>query len=418
MQLGTSEFQNSIEIRNSEFKILIYIYKTMNLKKILTISVLTFFILALCGFSCQSPTAKKAEEFSLVVWGVYDNSDDIADIISGYESLHPNITVQYQKKVYDDYQRELFSAFAADRGPDIFFMHNMWLPKYADKIIPLTAIVPPVFESLQEEARKGCMRGTINPPAQDFIGAKEYYTTYVDVASDDFVLDGQVYAVPLSCDSLALYYNKELFKKAKITDPPGIPNPPKTWEDFKDAVEKLTVLDKKGNIEKAGAAIGTTKNINRSTDILTLLMLQSGTQMTDSANTSATFNKSAGKYSPGETALQFYTDFANVSKRVYTWNPRMHYSIDSFYEGKAAMMFNYSYHIPTIKAKAAKLNFGVASIPQITGSEVDVNYANYWGFAVIKNKNQKELMKLQSRMLEINSKKMKNTMKPINKLNV
>ena len=354
----------------------------MNLRKTLTISILAFFILALCGFSCQSPTAKKAEEFTLTIWGVYDNSDDLADIISGYESLHPNITVRYQKKVYDYYEKELYDAFAAGRGPDIFFIHNNWLPKYSDKIIPISNVSPPVFKPLQEEARKGCMRGTLNPPTQSFISAKEYYLSYVDVVNNDFVLDGKIYAVPLACDSLALYYNKKLFKKAKITGLPGIPKPPETWEDFKDAVEKLTVLDKKGNIKIAGAAIGTTKNINRSTDILTLLMLQSGTQMTDSMHTHATFNKSVGKYSPGQTALQFYVDFTNPAKRVYTWNPEMNYSIDAFYQESAAMMFNYSYHIQNVRAKAPKLDFGIAPIPQINGSEEDINFANYWGMTV------------------------------------
>jgi multiple sugar transport system substrate-binding protein len=173
-----------------------------------------------------------------------------------------------------------------------------------------------------------------------------------------------------------LYYNKDLFNTV------GIPEPPETWEEFKNAAERLTKIDQYGNIVRAGAAVGTAKNVNRSTDILSLLMLQSGAKMTNSNHTKAAFNQGieiGGKdYSPGLTALRFYTDFANVSKRVYTWNPRMHYSIDSFYEGKAAMMINYSYHIPTIKAKAAKLNFGIAPVPQIKGSEIDINYANYW----------------------------------------
>jgi len=190
---------------------------------------------------------------------------------------------------------------------------------------------------------------------------------------------------------VALYYNKELFKRAEITDPPGIPNPPKTWEDFKDDVEKLTVLDEKGNIKRAGATLGTAKNINRSTDILTLLMLQSGTQMTNSEHTRATFNQMVRNYYPGQTALQFYTDFANPAKRVYTWNPNMEYSIDAFYQGKAAMMFNYSYHIPTIRAKAPKLDFGVAPVPQIKGSGEDVNFANYWGLTVSRKSPNKPI---------------------------
>src|SRR6185369_16413812 len=107
-------------------------------------------------------------------------------------------------------------------------------------------------------------------------------------------------------------------------------------------------------------AIGTAKNINRSTDILALLMLQSGTQMTSQGNTSATFSRPVNNQSVGESALQYYTDFANPSKQLYTWNDSQHYSIDAFQEGKVAMMFNYSHTTDVLRAKSSRLNFAVA----------------------------------------------------------
>ena len=51
------------------------------------------------------------------------------------------------------------------------------------------------------------------------------------------------------------------------------------------------------------------------------------------------------------------------------------------------MMINYSYHYPTIKQKNAKLNFATAPLPQFK-DQSPVNFANYWGFAVAKNKTQ------------------------------
>ena len=56
----------------------------------------------------------------------------------------------------------------------------------------------------------------------------------------------------------------------------------------------------------------------------------------------------------------------------------MDYSIDSFYQGEAAMMINYSHHIDTIKDKTPYLNFGTSMVPQIKGREINVTYANYW----------------------------------------
>jgi len=134
--------------------------------------------------------------------------------------------------------------------------------------------------------------------------------------------------------------------------------------------------------------MGTAENINRSTDILTLLMLQTGTKMTNDDYTQATFNQKIRlkeqTFSPGQEALRFYTDFSNP-KRVYCWNRQMPYSIDAFYQGKTAMMINYSHHIETIRDKASYFNFGLAPVPQIKDRDFDVNYANYWGLAVSKN---------------------------------
>jgi multiple sugar transport system substrate-binding protein len=170
---------------------------------------------------------------------------------------------------------------------------------------------------------------------------------------------------------LALYYNKDIF------DTEGIAQPPSTWTEFNDIVEKLTKFNSGGEIERAGAAVGTSRNVNRSTDILALLMLQSGVEMVNDNLTEATFSEPVGGQNVGEIALQFYTDFANPNKRVYTWNDKMFYSIDAFFTGQAAMMLNYSHHVKTLQEKSPRFKFDIAPMPQIEGSEA-INYANYW----------------------------------------
>ena len=204
----------------------------------------------------------------------------------------------------------------------------------------------------------------------------------MDVVADDFLGNGLVWAVPLSVDSLGLYYNKDLLNIAAITAPP------KNWDEFATDVEKMTKIEGNGQISRSGAALGTAYNINRSIDVLNMFMLQSGTKMI-SDNNNASFDKAQfveGKtVSPGENALTFYTDFARSSSSRYSWNRDMHYSIDAFSEGNLAMMFNYSWHVKTIENKSPKLNFAVAPVPQFT-SGIPVNYANYWAYSVSKNK--------------------------------
>ena len=173
-------------------------------------------------------------------------------------------------------------------------------------------------------------------------------------------------------DNLALFYNKDIFNQAGIVDPP------KTWSEFVDDVKKTTKLDALGQITQAGAAIGTAYNINRSTDILNLLFLQNKTQMLSSDNRQARFTS-------GVSALDFYTNFAKSGSAFYTWNSRMHYSIDAFSEGTLAMMLNYSWQIEALRSKAPKLNFAIAPVPQLSTDE-SMTYPNYWAFTVVANK--------------------------------
>ncbi|HQA64233.1 MAG TPA: extracellular solute-binding protein, partial [bacterium] len=103
---------------------------------------------------------------------------------------------------------------------------------------------------------------------------------------------------------------------------------------------------------------------------------QNGATMME-GNQVAFSNQSAGKNLPGLEALQFYTDFALATKNVYSWNKDMPYSLDAFLTGRLAFFFGYNYHLPTIKARAPRLNFAIAPIPQVNVS-APINYASYW----------------------------------------
>ncbi|MBI3626522.1 extracellular solute-binding protein [Candidatus Uhrbacteria bacterium] len=124
----------------------------------------------------------------------------------------------------------------------------------------------------------------------------------------------------------------------------------------------------------------------RANDILATLMMQNGTVMEDD-NGRASFHEMPFGLKrttlPGVEALRFYTDFANPSKDVYAWNSQMPNSLDAFISGQTAMFFGYSFHVPVIKARAPKLNLGLAKLPQIEGNP-EVNFANYWVEVVSK----------------------------------
>lgn len=325
-------------------------------------AIIGFIILALIFYlvvnSGVFSDRESSEPVTLQFWGVFDSQQYYEDAINKFKTLRPNVNIVYKQINYENYQQELINSFAAGTGPDIFLMHHSWLPKYKNLIQPLP--LP------QTEEEKPLM--TVN----------DFKTQFVDVAANDLIDGDRIYAMPLYVDNLGLYYNRDIFNGA------GISSPPKTYEDFNSVVGQLTKLDFNGNIEKSGAAIGTAQNINRSTDILMMLMLQSGVKMNEDDTTRADFTGGNNRNAT-QTALQYYTDFANPQKQVYTWNPQQQYSIDAFINGNTAMMFNYSHHIKTIRDKSARFNFSVAPVPQISNAQFGVTYASYWAPTVAKS---------------------------------
>ena len=359
----------------------------MERQKLLIIgAVAAAVVIAILAFGLKRE-GPRLRPITLEIWSVYDDRDFYREVIEDYQRSNRHITIEFQKKSFDIYEEDLINALAAGKGPDIFNIHNTWLPKHKDKISPM-------------------------PQGEGFITLEEFSNTFVDVAYFDFIAKEEaeeetrtsrgipgrrkdeeeakerIYALPLYVDTLALYYNKDTFNSV------GIPSPPAICEELLDDVYLLTEKDQWGNIKKSGIAMGTAENINRSTDILAFLMLQSGAEMTNEDRTKATFGQAIRqeeeRFNPGKDALRFYTDFSNPSKNIYCWNRQMPYSIDAFYQGKAAMMINYSYAIETIRAKSPYLNFAIALVPQIKDRKFDVNYANYWGYTVFRDSEESE----------------------------
>jgi multiple sugar transport system substrate-binding protein len=307
---------------------------------------------------------------NLEVWGVFDDSQAFNTAITAFQKANKTIHVNYKMFKPQDYEKAVLDALAAGQGPDVWMMHDTWLPKDINKIQPMPASVGGSKVPLMTE--------------------RQFRDTFVDVAAADLINGGKIYGLPLYVDTLALYYNKDMFATA------GIAQAPRTWTEFQDDVKKITTLDASRNITRSGAAMGTARNINRATDILMMLMLQSGVQMTDADHVQATFSRSVDGQNVGERTLEFYTDFANKGrgvgdngKEVYTWDDTMHYSMDAFAAGETAMMINYAHQIPVLRAAAPRLNWAIAPVPQV--STVDSRtYADYWPFVVSLSSKQSD----------------------------
>lgn len=332
----------------------------MNKKYLIIGAVLVLLLILAAAVYLSGPKTPRGsdQKVELTWWKTFESAENIQDLISDYQALHKNVTINYVKKDINDYENELVDALASNKGPDIFTIHNDWLPKHKEKIFPM-------------------------PSTQ--MSTRTYRETFLDVAASDFMEDDKIYALPLAVDVLALYYNKDILGSA------GISQPPSTWPELVSDSQKVTKFSKPGIFSKSGIAMGTASNVNRAVDILNLLMLQNGTKFYSDDKNSALFAQpislpdSSEQFNPGEVALAFYTQFSDPAKTSYTWNSKSDLSVDAFAQGKAAMMLSYAYMLPIIRDRAPNLNWAVAAVPQTTPDASKVNFANYWGETVSKS---------------------------------
>lgn len=346
-------------------------------------------VLITTGQGCfKGSTTATQEKVTLEYWRVFDDEDSMRDVISAYRATHPNIKINYKKLRFDEYEVELIRALAEGRGPDILSLHNTWLPAYQNLLLPLPDSVTVTEQETQGTLRKEVV---VVDKVKPTMSIRELKANFVEQVPKDVILQYQpdpdiaatekIYGFPLSVDSLALFYNKDLLSAA------GIATPPANWTEFIADVEKLTQYDEEGNIVQSGAALGTAKNVERATDILSLLMIQNGTQMTDDHGRVSFHLIPDGTPSevfPGVDAVEFYTDFSDPTKKSYSWNASMPTSFEAFTTGKTAFFFGYSYHLPLIRTSAPKLNFAISIMPQIADGKT-ANFANYWIETVSKD---------------------------------
>ncbi|MEK7493773.1 MAG: extracellular solute-binding protein [Patescibacteria group bacterium] len=300
-------------------------------------------------------TIKKAK---LVVWGTVDDASVYKALVTSFQGENPGVTVEYYQKAADTYEDDLLRAFATGEGPDIFSVHHTWLYQYSD----LVSAAP-----------------------KEIFPASEFRERFVDAAQKDFLFGENLFGVPLYMDTLALYYNIDLFNSA------GIVFPPKDWDEFTNYSRTLTKRKQSGDIVISGAAIGGGKNVVSSSDILAALMTQYGAPIAD-ANGRINFRiGGTGGATSAEKALEFYTSFARQTNPNYSWSgTSLENSESMFAQGRAAMMLGYANAKTSIMKKSPRLRFAVASFPQVKNTPIKKNYADYWGYAVYKNSPSKD----------------------------
>lgn len=286
------------------------------------------------------------KDVTITYWGLWETDSTVKSVLADFEKQNPHVKVTYEKINNKEYHDRLTARMQSGTGPDVFLFHNTWLSEMSPSLLPLP---------------------------EDVMSKNDFQKTFYPVIVSDLTKNGGIYGVPFGFDTLSLFVNTEIFRKAGVFAPTN-------WQDFGTVARTVTVKDETGKIKTSGAAIGTFDNITHAPDILSVLFMQNGVNFNDMSNTSSMVD-----------TLDFYTSFAKNEAKV--WDVTLDPSILAFAKGNLAMYFGYSWDIFTIKAMSPDLAFSVVPVPHLPGRNMTA--ASYWVNGVsIKSNHQKEALLL------------------------
>lgn len=281
----------------------------------------------------------------LTYWGLWEEDALIKPVIEQYQAQNPNVKISYVRQSSVNYRTRVQTQIREGVGPDVFRVHNTWLPTFEQDLFPAPATIYPL---------------------------SDYKSMFYPVATDSFVKGNNIYAAPIEIDGLVMFYNEEMLTNigGKI---------PKTWQEFIEVANKMTVRDSRG-VKTAGAGIGAAGNVDHFSDIIGLLLMQQPNVNLENPATNE-----------GAEVLRFYTGFVTDPRRK-VWDVNLPKTTQMFVEGRLGFYFAPSWRAHEIRVANPNLKFKIAPVPQLSNKVVA--WASFWGEAVsAKSKNPTEAWK-------------------------
>jgi multiple sugar transport system substrate-binding protein len=245
------------------------------------------------------------------------------NLIAQFEKKYPGKHVDLSVVSWDDYDQKISTLLANSQQPDLL-NYNTWAGYASSNLLyPITDITTPQMR-------------------QDFL------STFTQNDS----MNGTAYALPFIASARALYYNKKLFAKAGITQPPA------TWAEFEADAKKITAAGSIGYALPLGS--------EEAQGEFSLWSYNGGGDWQDN-----------GKWAINSPAniktAEFLNKLVNVDK-VTEANPQATNRTDGawrlFADGRAGMVFGFpgTFEQMLQQAGMTKADYGVASLPTESAS--------------------------------------------------
>ena len=287
------------------------------------------------------------------IWGTLPEEAVSLQIENLREERPEFAHVSYTEIPLATFGAELAEALAIDEGPDMVLISQEQLVSERNKL----SVIP--YSSISQ---------------------RDFLDTFVPV-TELYLTDKGTYGIPVLVDLLVRHYNRTLFASA------GVPQPPATWEAVLGLSDRITVRSG-GQINRSLPSFGEYDNVQNARGILSLLLLQAGTSVTELSNGKLRAALNQGPEVSGTSgsisALSFYTQFSDPAKTVYSWNRALPNARQAFLAGDLTLYFGYASELPVIRAGNPNLDFDMAPVPQPSRSTSRTTYGLGYAFAIPK----------------------------------
>lgn len=328
-----------------------------NLKPFQVIVMGIFGFIALAGLflfaNFQGFSSGAAKVGAVSIWGTLPAADMKSALSSFAEGHQEYANVSYTERPQETFDADLAEAIASGRGPDLIIIsqEDLLAAKSKLSVIPSSTLSERDFRD-------------------NFLPIHELY-----------LVQGGTYGIPFLVDPLMLYYNRPILASS------GAARPPASWEAVTGLATTVNRQTDTQTVIQSLIALGTYENVENARAILSLLFLQAGYDITEPTNTgyratlTDALNDSYGA-SPAESALNFYTEFANPSKTVYSWNRSLPESRQAFIAGDLALYLGFASERKDLARANPNLDFDMAAAPAPSLSQTRVTYGKAYAFAL------------------------------------
>lgn len=281
----------------------------------------------------------------IVIWGTLPK-EEVRIALAEARSIRNDFDgVTYIEVPLDEFHTTYTEALARDRGPDIV-------------LIPHTLL-------LAEQE-------TLSPISFDTFGLRDFQDAFIDAAN---IVVGEGYAgIPVGVDPLITYYNKNMFNAARVNEAPEF------WEQFVGLTPKFVERKTGSVLESSFVALGAYENIRHADNILASFFFQVGAPIKDAAGNVAL---AGAENKNTESALRFYSEFANPSTSAYSWNKSLKEDRQAFLANELALYFAPASEGRGLTEANPNISIGTAAFPQLEGAS-PVVYADVYFLAVPK----------------------------------